>query len=149
MALPDAGPAPAAGPLEGLWWADDMAAFAASRDKSRWDWTLLMMVPEWIDQEMFAAAVAAAGAKNRPDRLGDVRLERLAEGLCVQTLHVGSFDDEAAVLARLHDEFIPEQGWARVGRHHEIYLSDVRKVAPEKQRTILRQPVGPPESGQA
>ncbi len=72
-------------PLEGLWWADDMGAFTTARDKTQWDWTLLLLVPEWIDDAMFAAVDA-------PPR---VRLESLAEGRCVQTLHVGSFDDEA------------------------------------------------------
>jgi hypothetical protein len=128
-------------PLEGLWWAEDMASFTAARDKSRWDWTLMIMVPEWIDQDMFAAAVEEAGARNRPSRLDDTRLETLSEGRCVQTLHVGSFDDEAEVLARLHHEFVPGNGLRMAGRHHEIYLSDFRRVAPEKQRTILRQPV--------
>ena len=127
-------------PLEGLWWAEDMAAFTAARDKSQWDWTLMVMQPDWIDRDLFAAAVEQAGAKGRPARLDDVRLESLAEGRCVQTLHVGSFDDEAEVLARMHDEFIPDNGLRRAGTHHEIYLSDFRKVAPEKQRTILRQP---------
>lgn len=128
-------------PLEGLWWAEDMDTFTAARDKSQWDWTLMLMVPDWIDRAMFATAVEQAGVKSRPARLGDVRLETLAEGRCVQTLHVGSFDDEADVLARLHHEFIPGQGLRMVGKHHEIYLSDFRRVAPEKQRTILRQPV--------
>jgi hypothetical protein len=128
-------------PLEGLWWAEDMDFFTASRDKSRWDWTLMIMVPDWIDQDMFSAAVEQAGAKKRPARLDDIRLKTLSEGRCVQTLHVGSFDDEADVLARMHDEFIPGNGFRMVGTHHEIYLSDSRKVAPEKQRTILRQPV--------
>ncbi|WFE47509.1 GyrI-like domain-containing protein [Verrucosispora sp. WMMD1129] len=128
-------------PLEGLWWAEDMAAFTTSRDKSRWNWTLLLMVPDWVDRAMFDAAFAQAGAKNQPVRLDDVRLETLSEGCCVQTLHVGAFDDEAAVLAHLHDEFIPAQGLRMAGKHHEIYLSDFRRVAPEKQRTILRQPV--------
>ena len=90
---------------------------------------------------MYADAVEQAGAKRRPVRLDDVRLETLAEGQCVQTLHVGSFDDEAEVLARMHDEFIPAEGLRMAGKHHEIYLSDFRRVAPEKQRTILRQPV--------
>ena len=65
----------------------------------------------------------------------------ITEGLCVQTLHIGSYDDEGPVLARLHDEFIPANGLRMTGKHHEIYLSDARKVAPEKLRTILRQPV--------
>ncbi|MET0417508.1 MAG: GyrI-like domain-containing protein [Actinoplanes sp.] len=128
-------------PLEGLWWADDMDTFTAARDKSRWDWTLMIMVPDWIDQAMFAAAVDQIAAAKRPRRLAEVRLGSLSEGRCVQTLHVGSYDDEAGVLARMHDEFIPDNGLRMVGKHHEIYLSDARKVEPAKLRTILRQPV--------
>ncbi|GGO20730.1 GyrI-like domain-containing protein [Micromonospora parathelypteridis] len=128
-------------PMEGLWWAEDMAAFTTARDKSQWDWTLMLMVPDWIDQVMFTAAVEQTGAKNRPARLDDVRLQTLTEGRCVQTLHVGSFDEEADVLARLHQEFIPGHGLRLTGTHHEIYLSDFRKVAPDKRRTILRQPI--------
>jgi hypothetical protein len=100
------------------------------------------MQPDWIDQGMFAAAVEQVRKKGRPERLDDIRLESLSEGCCVQTLHVGTFDDEAELLARMHDEFIPGNGLRMVGKHHEIYLSDTRRVAPEKQRTILRQPVG-------
>lgn len=128
-------------PLEGLWWADDMDAFTTARDKSRWDWTLMIMVPDWIDEPRVAAAVEQAGAGDRPVRLDDVRFARLSEGRCVQTLHVGSFDDEAEVLAQMHQEFIPGNGLSMVGTHHEIYLSDFRRVAPDRRRTILRQPV--------
>lgn len=128
-------------PLEGLWWADDMAAFTASRDKSRWDWTLMIMVPDWIDQGMVAGAAEQVAAKDRPRRLDAVRLESLSEGRCVQTLHVGPYDDEAAVLDRMHHDFLPGNALRMTGKHHEIYLSDARKVGPEKLRTILRQPV--------
>jgi hypothetical protein len=128
-------------PLEGLWWADDMNAYTAARDKSRWDWTMMIMVPDWIGPEMFADAVEQVAAKDRPRRLHEVRLDRLSEGRCVQTLHVGPYDDEADVLARMHHQFIPDNGLRMTGKHHEIYLSDSRKVAPEKLRTILRQPV--------
>ncbi len=128
-------------PLEGLWWAEDMDAFTASRDKSRWDWTMMLMVPDWIDHSMFKAAVARAGAKEAPTRLDDVHLWPLSEGRCVQTLHIGSFDGEAPVLERMHHEFIPENGLRMNGKHHEVYFSDFRKVAPERLRTILRQPV--------
>lgn len=128
-------------PLEGLWWADEMDAFTAARDKSRWDWTLMIMVPDWIEEDLFAAVVEQVAAGDRPRRLYDVRLETLSEGRCVQTLHIGSYDDEAGVLARMHHEFVPENGLRMVGRHHEIYLGDARKVAPAKLRTILRQPV--------
>lgn len=128
-------------PLEGLWWADDMDAFTTARDKSRWEWTMMLFTPAWIDDAMFAAAVAQAGVKDAPTRLPDVRLETLTEGQSVQTLHLGSFDDEAPVLARMHHDFIPSNGLRLTGKHHEIYLSDVRRSTPEKLRTILRQPV--------
>lgn len=128
-------------PLEGLWWAEDMAAFTDVRDKSRWDWTMMILTPEWITADAFAAAVVTVAAKARPTRLDDVRLESLSERWCVQTLHIGSYDDEAPVLAAMHDQFIPDQGLRMVGKHHEIYLGDPRRVAPEKLRTLLRQPV--------
>ena len=128
-------------PLEGLWWAEDMDAFTRSRDKSRWDWTMMIMTPDWIDRIHYEQALDKVGAKDRPARLGEVRMESLSEGLCVQTLHVGSYDDEAPVLAALHEEFIPGNGLRMIGKHHEIYLSDPRKVAADKVRTILRQPV--------
>lgn len=128
-------------PLEGLWWAEDMDSFTSARDKSRWDWTLMIMTPQWIDQSMVDTAVKDDEAKVRPTRLGDIRLESLSEGRCVQTLHVGSFDTEATLLARMHHEFIPDNNLRLTGTHHEIYLSDSRKVTPEKLRTLLRQPV--------
>jgi len=128
-------------PLEGLWWADDMDSFTVARDKARWSWTLMTMVPDWLDRDAFVAAVAQVAARRRPARLDDVRLETLSEGRCVQTLHVGSFDDEAGVLERMHREFVPAHGLRLTGLHHEIYLSDFRRVAPERRRTILRQPV--------
>ena len=127
-------------PLEGLWWADDMDSFTPSRDKSQWDWTLLLMVPDWIDRDLFTAAVEQAGASS-PGAAGRRPTGVAVRGRCVQTLHVGSFDDEADVLDRLHHEVIPDKGLRMAGKHHEIYLGDFRKVAPEKQRTILRQPV--------
>jgi hypothetical protein len=128
-------------PLEGLWWSADMASFTTERDKSRWEWTLMMMLPDWITAELFDDAVNRVGAASQPARLDLLRHEVLAEGPCVQTLHVGPYDDEAPVLDRMHTEFIPENGLTMTGKHHEIYLSDARKVAPERLRTILRQPV--------
>lgn len=128
-------------PLEGLWWADDMEAFTTARDKSRWDWTMMLMIAEWIDEAMVGAAIDVVGAKGSAGRLDDVRIETLAEGLCVQTLHLGSYDDEADVLEEMHREFIPGRGLHLRGKHHEVYLSDPRKVTPDKLRTILRQPV--------
>jgi hypothetical protein len=129
-------------PLEGLWHAPDMDVFTVHRDKSAWFWTLMIMQPDHIDRAMFARAVESVAAKNdAPSSLAAVRLETLEEGLCVQTLHLGTFDDEAPVLDDLHHRFIPENGLAMRGLHHEIYLSDARRVEPAKRRTILRQPV--------
>lgn len=127
-------------PLEGLWRADDPAAFVA-RDKSAWDWTLLIAQPDWIDEALVAEAVAAARAKGDRPALALVRLRELHEGPSAQILHVGSYDDETPTLARLHDEWMPQHGLTFAGDHHEIYLSDARRTAPEKLRTILRQPV--------
>jgi len=128
-------------PLEGLWWAEDMSTFTSARDKSQWDFTLMIMQPDWITKEMFDAAVKKVSEKNPPANLSNVRFETLEEGKCVQTLHVGSFDDEAAILQQMHDEFVPQHGLKLAKKHHEIYLSDFRKVTPDKLRTILRQPV--------
>lgn len=127
------------GPLEGLWSADDPEVFR-TRDKSAWDWTLMIVQPDWITAELVDEALTAARTKQLP-ALELLRFERYAEGRCVQILHVGSYDDEAPTLERLHDEFIPTHGFAMSGRHHEIYLSDARKIEPARLRTILRQPV--------
>lgn len=128
-------------PLEALWWAEDMETFTSARDKSKWDWTLMIMQPDWITNEMFKSAVQKVFEKGAPTSLNKVRFETLKEGKCVQTLHVGSYDSEAETLATMHDDFIPKNNLKMVQKHHEIYFSDFRKVAPEKLRTILRQPV--------
>ena len=128
-------------PLEALWWADDMESFTSARDKTRWDWTVMLLVPDWIETEHVDTAIAATAERGAPPALDLVRLLTLDEGTCVQTLHVGPYDAEAEVLAAMHDQFIPEAGLHLTGKHHEIYLSDPRRAAPEKLRTILRQPV--------
>ena len=131
-------------PLEGLWWAEDMASFTDARDKTVWDWTMMLAVPDWLGEQDVTAAVAAVRAKKTPPaRLDDLHVRVLDEGFCVQTLHIGPFDAEGPVLEEMHSEFIPAQGLQMTGRHHEIYLSDPRRAAPEKLRTILRQPVCP------
>jgi hypothetical protein len=126
-------------PLEGLWSAADPSSFVARR-KSEWDWTMLIMAPDFVDEAAFESAREKARAK-----LGELppslRLEALEEGLSLQALHIGSYDDEGPLLARLHDEIMPAGGYTFAGPHHEIYLGDPRKTAPEKLKTILRQPV--------
>lgn len=128
-------------PLEGLWWADRVEAFTTARDKTRWDWTLMIMVPDWVTADLVSEVVGEVRSLRRPERVDDVRLQALSEGRCVQVLHVGAYDDEAEVLRHLHEEFLPEGGFTAVGKHHEIYLSDPRRTEPGKRRTILRQPV--------
>jgi len=128
-------------PLEGLWWAEDMTTFR-TREKDRWSWRMLIRQPDWLDERILTAAIEQARAKGR-DPGGLLRVVELEEGQCLQTLHVGSYDDEGPSLAYLHDEYLPAQGLRPTGQHHEIYLSDARRVAPARLRTILRQPVAP------
>ncbi|MCD4753096.1 MAG: GyrI-like domain-containing protein [Anaerolineaceae bacterium] len=127
-------------PLEGLWWAEDMETFH-TREKSAWDWTLMIMTPDWITIEIFDDAVIQVRKAKNPTALDKVRLEGYHEGLSVQIMHIGSYDDEGPVLTKMHSEFIPENEFVEDGKHHEIYLSDPRRVAPEKLKTVLRQPV--------
>lgn len=128
-------------PLEGLWQADDPAAFTGRR-KREWKWRMMIMVPDFVDAAMFARALSKA-RERRGDLPASLRLEPLAEGHCLQALHVGSYDDEAPLLAHLHETVMPAAGLTFNGPHHEIYLSDPRRVAAERLRTVLRQPVRP------
>lgn len=126
-------------PLQGLWWADDLKSYIDD-DKEKWRWTMMIMAPNWLNQTHFEAARNKAEAKlgSLPD---SVRFEKYHEGLGVQILHIGPYADEAPTIAKLHNEFLPANGLAETGHHHEIYLSDPRRAAPEKLKTILRQPV--------
>ncbi len=126
-------------PLEALWWSDDMSDFALGR-KDKWLWTQMIMVPDFVSPELFPEAKDKAVRKlgSPPATL---RLERFHEGLSVQFLHIGPYAEEAATIRRMHEEFIPSQNLALRGRHHEIYLSDPRRVAQSKLKTIVRQPV--------
>ena len=130
-------------PLEGLWWADDWNDFVAD-NRDRWKWRLMIALPGWMTWEMFEQGRAKAGKKLGQPPAG-LRMERFQEGRCVQILHIGPYSEEAPTIARMHTEFMPQNGLAPRGYHHEIYLSDERKVAPEKLKTVLRQPVQPAE----
>jgi DNA-binding PadR family transcriptional regulator len=127
-------------PLEGLWSAEDPAAFWR-RSKGEWHWTMMITQPDWITADMVDDAMRKAAAKKDLPGLAKLRYERYAEGRAVQILHIGSYDDETPVLGRLHDEYLPAHGLMPSGRHHEIYLGDPRKTEPGKLETILRQPV--------
>ncbi len=126
-------------PLEGLWWSDDMAAFSVD-DKSDWKWTLMIMQPELVDAEMAAAAIDQVKTKKNPVALSLLRFESFKEGPAAQTMHIGPFSEEGPVIARIHAH-IEEHGKKRRGKHHEIYLSDIRRAAPEKWKTVIRQPM--------
>jgi hypothetical protein len=125
--------------LEGLWDADDPSVFMKN-ERDEWKWTILIVLPAAVTQKDVAAAVAAVRKKAKFPRFPEVRFEKFAEGRAVQILHVGPYAAEAATVERLHG-FIEEQGYRLRGRHHEIYLGDPRRSAPEKMRTIIRHPV--------
>lgn len=125
-------------PLEGLWWADDWSVFT-SRDKAAWQWTMMIHQPDLVPDEVIHAAIAHAKQRKALPALPKLRLETFNEGLCAQVLHVGPFDEEGPTIERLH-AFITERG-ELTGKHHEIYLSDIRRAAPAKWKTILRQPM--------
>jgi hypothetical protein len=133
------------GPLEGLWRADDMTVFARG-DKNQWGWTMMIVQPPWITPEHVARAVAHAAAKKQLSSLAKLRLLRMVEGECAQILHIGTYANEAPTLKRLHEQYLPARHVRPSGDHHEIYLSDPRRTAPEKLKTILRQPVEPVET---
>jgi hypothetical protein len=131
-------------PLEGLWWAAEMAAFTAEGDdRATWRWTMMIAQPDAVTPERLGAARVEGGRRHPGEALARVRLERFAEGLAVQVLHVGPYEAEGPTIERLH-AFIAGRGYrfdGRVQRHHEIYLGDPRRTAPAKLRTIVRQPV--------
>jgi hypothetical protein len=126
-------------PLEGLWWADDPKVFFET-DKSTWKWTAMILQPDFISNAQVEAAFAEVRRKKNPAALDLVRLETLEEGPSAQTLYLGPFSEEAPTIQRMHD-FIHASGKDLYGKHHEIYLSDPRRTAPEKLKTILRQPM--------
>ncbi|GBD98146.1 hypothetical protein BMS3Abin07_00154 [bacterium BMS3Abin07] len=126
-------------PLEGLWWVDDMSQFDIN-DKTNWKWTAMIMQPEHVTQDLFATACEQVQKKKNPVALSKVQFEPFAEGKAVQTMHHGPFPEEGPTIERIHD-FIRDSSYTAVGKHHEIYLSDIRKAAPEKWKTVIRQPI--------
>lgn len=125
-------------PLEGLWWADDMQAFANS-ERSKWRWTAMIVQPEFITPGQVVSALAEVHRKRSSPALDLLRFERLAEGRAAQLLHLGPYNAESANIARLH-AYIGMHGGQLGGKHHEIYLNDARRTAPERLKTIIRQP---------
>ena len=126
-------------PLEGLWWVPDMSTFTAG-DKSDWSWTAMIMQPDLVTAEVVDAATHKSAAKKSLPALDLLRFERFHEGLAAQVMYRGAYADEGPTIAQLH-EFIADNGYRPIGKHHEIYLGDPRRSAPEKLRTVIRQPV--------
>ena len=125
-------------PLEALWWADDMNVFY-TREKDQWKWTAMIMQPDWITNEVFLKVISKVKAKKSPPKIEQIKLETYNEGDCGQIMHIGPFDDEGPNIQRIH-KAIAEKGGKLSGKHHEIYLSDFRRTAPEKLKTVIRQP---------
>jgi len=125
-------------PLEGLWWADDMSAFTAN-EKSKWKWTMMIMQPDFIKPNMVQASIREVQKRKSLPALSKLRFETFLEGLCAQVLHIGCFSDEGPTIQRVH-EFIQSKS-RLTGKHHEIYLSDIRRADPAKWKTIVRQPM--------
>ena len=125
-------------PLEGLWWSDDMSTFSVDC-KEAWKWTLMIMQPEFISQAMVEGAIKQVRAKKNPVSLSQLRFALFEEGEAAQIIHVGPFSEEGPTIEKVH-AFIEESGKVRRGKHHEIYLSDIRRADPAKWKTVIRQP---------
>ena len=127
-------------PLEGLWWSNDMNQFSMG-DQSAWKWTLMIMQPEFVTVDMFEKAKADAAERKELPLIYELRMETMHEGLSAQLLHIGPYDTEGPDIMKLH-QFILDEGYQLRGKHREIYLSDMRRTAPDKLKTIIRQPMG-------
>lgn len=129
--------------LEAQWWSPaSRGAFGAKGDRRQWCWKLMIRTPEFVTKEEVRRAIALLKKRGKGAEAGRVGLETLAEGRCVQALHVGPYDEEAATVARMKS-FAESRKLRFDGRHHEIYLSDPRRVPPARLKTILRHPVRP------
>lgn len=126
-------------PLEGLWWTVDMRTFSLE-NKDDWQWTMMLMQPDIITPALLSKALAQAVQKKHLPALAHIRLARFEEGRCAQILHLGPYATEKPTVEKLH-LFIQEHGYNLRGKHHEIYLGDPRKSAPDKLRTLIRQPI--------
>ncbi len=125
-------------PLEGLWWAEDMAKFSMEK-KDDWKWTVMIRQPECVTANLVEKAIEQMRKKKQVDS-ARIRFESFAEGKAAQIMHIGPFSEEGPTIEKIHS-FIKYNGFTLTGKHHEIYLSDIRRAAPEKWRTIIRQPM--------
>ena len=130
-------------PLEGLWWADDMNDFK-NGNREKWKWTMMIMQPDWINEEMIIEAIDMTKEKKAElsDLLPKLRFEQYAEGKAAQIMHIGPYSEEGSTIAKIHEYILKKGGKfnGHVQKHHEIYLSDPRKANPTKMKTVIRQP---------
>ncbi len=125
--------------LEAIWWSEAGDDFSQV-PREEWLWKLLIRTPDFIGEDELASAVEKIRAKGKTPEIVDVRLEELGEGRCVQMLHVGPYEEAPKTVAQMREHAL-EQGFVFSGRHHEIYLSDPRRVEPARLKTILRMPI--------
>ncbi|MBI1276614.1 MAG: hypothetical protein GC179_00660 [Anaerolineaceae bacterium] len=127
-------------PTEGLWWVEGLKPVDPTvSDRSDWKWTLMIMQPEQITREFYDSAVEVVRRKKNPELLPNCRFEMLDEGRAAQIMHIGPYSAEMPNIERVH-AYIAKRGGVPTGKHHEIYVGDPRKSAPEKLKTVLRQP---------
>ncbi len=128
-------------PLEGLWWWDDGEVFSLENAPPRenWNWTSMIVVPDWVSDHMLEE-IRPELIKKKGEGAAKVNLRKITEGLSAQTLHVGPYSDETRTIRMLH-AFVAEKGYRLRGHHHEIYMGDPRRSAPEKLKTIIRHPI--------
>ena len=126
-------------PLEGLWWTDDMTKFSVE-NKDIWKWTSMIMQPEYVTVDFFEQAVEQVKKKKNPSAISKIRFESFNEGASAQIMHIGPYSAEGPTIEKIHT-FTKENDYEIRDKHHEIYLSDPRKAAPEKMKTIIRQPI--------
>jgi hypothetical protein len=127
-------------PLEGLWWAENMEEFNIE-DKESWKWTVMIMQPEFITKELIRIAMEDVESKKNLASISKVRFEKFSERLSAQIMHIGPYGaPEALTVEKLHD-FIDKSGYKIRDKHHEIYISDMRRTKPERLKTVIRQPI--------
>ncbi|MBW1677346.1 MAG: GyrI-like domain-containing protein [Deltaproteobacteria bacterium] len=125
-------------PLEGLWWVEDMTQFSME-NRDAWKWTAMIMQPAYVTQQLVEGAVKQVEKKKGLASLSDMRFAAFPEGTAAQIMYFGPYSEEAPTIDKIHG-FIRDQGYRLRGKHHEIYLSDPRRTAPHKLKTIIRQP---------
>ncbi|MBI5309278.1 MAG: GyrI-like domain-containing protein [Planctomycetes bacterium] len=125
-------------PLEGLWWVDDMRQFSV-KNKDAWKWTMMIVQPKYVTTQLVEEAAQEVKEKKNPPPLVKIRFESYHEGQAAQMMHIGPYTAEEPTITAIHN-YIAQNNFERRGKHHEIYLKDPRKIAPEKLLTVIRQP---------